>query len=99
MPRFMPVPKFAVAPVSEPSAPMLIGAPPAPCDANSAQETVPPPDAAAAGAVVGLAAAAAGGAVVGWAAGAVEEAARIRASTLRPKTRTIAVGPPGRNFA
>src|SRR6266851_447129 len=69
MPRFMPTPKLAVPPVSEPSAPILIGAPPAPWVACSAHETVP----AAAGAAAGLAAAA--GAAVAAAAGAVVAAA------------------------
>src|SRR5216683_2320090 len=97
MPRFMPVPKLAVAPVSEPSAPILIGAPPAPWVANSAQETVPAAAAglAAAGAVVGAAAAA--GAVVGLAAAAGaavgaagvaagEQAARVSANALKMAT-------------
>src|SRR5216683_3145693 len=100
MPRFMPVPKLAVAPVSEPSAPILIGAPPPPCVANSAHETVPAAAAgaagwaagavvgaaAAAGAVVGLAAAA-GAAVVGCAGVAAgEQAASVSASALRMAT-------------
>src|SRR5947209_1528715 len=92
----MPVPKLAVAPVSEPSAPILIGAPPAPWVANSAQETVPAAAAglAAAGAVVGAAAA---GAVVGLAAAtgaavgaagvaAGEQAASVSANALRMAT-------------
>src|SRR5260221_11720586 len=105
MPRFMPVPKFAVAPVNEPSAPILIGAPPPPWVANSAQDTVPAAAAglaaAAAGAVVGAAAAAAG-AVVGLAAAAGaavgdagvaagEQAASVRADA--PKIATGGGGP------
>src|SRR2546423_15039441 len=80
MPRFMPVPKLAVAPVSEPSEPILIGAPPAPCEANSEQDTAPlvaAPAAAgalAAAAVVGFGAAVgAAGAAVGCAVGAADE--------------------------
>ena len=66
----MPLPKLAVGPVSEPSEPILIAAPPAPCEANSAHETVPAaaaPAGAAAAAVVGLGAA---GAAVGGVVGA-----------------------------
>src|SRR6266851_4163095 len=89
MPRFMPVPKFAVAPVNEPSAPILIGAPPPPWVANSAQDTVPAAAAglaaAAAGAVVGLAAAA--GAAVGDAGVAAgEQAASVSANALKMAT-------------
>src|SRR5262249_62390855 len=58
----MPVPKLAVAPVSEPSEPILIDAPPPPWVACSAHDTVPL-------AAAGLAAAAAG-AVVAAGAGA-----------------------------
>src|SRR6266545_686917 len=84
MPRFMPVPKLAVAPVSEPSEPILMVAPPAPCVAYSAHDKVPVAPAAglaAAGAVVAAAAGAA--AVVGCAGGGAEHAATIRASAPR----------------
>src|SRR5438270_3682645 len=95
MPRFIPVPKLAVAPVSEPSEPILIGAPPAPCEANSEQDTAPlvaAPAAAgalAAAAVVGFGAAVgAAGAAVGCAVGAaVEQAASVSAKALRTTTR------------
>src|SRR5919202_5976623 len=95
MPRFIPVPKLAVAPVSEPSEPILIGAPPGPCEANSAQERVPAWAAAAgaaAAAVVGLGAAVgaagAAGAVVGGAVGAADEqAASVSAKALTTTTR------------
>ena len=84
MPRFMPVPKLAVAPVSEPSAPILIVAPPPPGVACSAQETVPAA-AAAAGPLArrlrGLRPAAAG-ALVGAAAGVEVHAASTTASPL-----------------
>src|SRR5439155_7731504 len=96
MPRFIPVPKLAVAPVSDPSAPSLVGAPPAPWVANSAHETVPAAAAglAAAGAVVGAAAAgaevglaAAAGAAVGCVGVAVgEQAASVSANALRMAT-------------
>src|SRR5690349_14002959 len=93
MPRFIPVPKLAVAPVSEPSAPILIVSPPAPWVAASAQETFSLLDAAAAGALVAaagalVAAPPAAGAVVAAAeppveaAGAWEQAAASKARML-----------------
>src|SRR5437870_3065348 len=88
MPRFMPLPKLAVGPVSEPSEPILIGAPPAPCEANSAHETVPAaaaPAGAAAAAVVGLGAA---GAAVGGVVGADGvQATTVSASALSTTAR------------
>src|SRR5438067_1506907 len=103
MPRFIPVPKLAVAPVNEPSEPILIGAPPAPCEANSEQDTAPlvaAPAAAgalAAAAVVGFGAAVgAAGAAVGCAVGAaVEQAASVSAKALRTTTRAERVSGAG----
>src|SRR6266851_3540893 len=81
MPRFIPVPKLAVAPVRDPSEPILIGAPPPPCEANSAQDTLPA--VAAPAAAVGAA-----GAAVGCAVGAaVEQAASVSTNELRTTTR------------
>src|SRR5439155_16464073 len=86
------------APVREPSAPTLIGAPPPPCEANSAQETVPPPaDVAApvADAVVGAAAAAVVGlGAAGAAAGVELHAASTRANPLSRARRSMAGGSP-----
>src|SRR6266852_964796 len=100
MPRFMPVPKLAVAPVSEPSPPILIGAPPPPCVANSAHETVPAAPAAglaAAGALVGAAAGAAAavvglGAAAGAAVGGVGVAAGEQAARVSAKAHKMATG-------
>src|SRR5712692_305756 len=88
MPRFMPVPKFAVAPVNEPSAPILIGAPPPPWVANSAQDTVPAAAAglAAAAAGAGGGAPAAGAAVGDAGVAAGEQAASVSANALKMAT-------------
>src|ERR1051326_1059870 len=95
MPRFMPVPKLAVAPVSDPSAPTLIGAPPGPCEANSAHESVLALAVVlAAPATVGFGA----GAAVGCAAGAEEHAASSSARPPRTRTRTIVDAPPVANL-
>src|SRR5919197_895704 len=82
----MPMPKLAVGPVSDPSAPMRMGAPPEPCEATSAHDSTPPPAAGlAAAAPAGAVAPAAGlGASVGLAAGAPEvQAAAASASAPR----------------
>src|SRR3982074_1017637 len=101
MPRFMPVPKLAVGPVTEPSAPTVTGAAPAAGVANSAHESVVPPAAgaltAAGGwaAVVGFGAAAgAAGALVAAGAAAGLHAASAREKAESRAKRSIADGPP-----
>src|SRR6266536_2734619 len=91
MPRRMLTPKLAVAPVSDASAPILIGAPPAPLVAASAQET--PAPAAGLAASAGFAASAglvAAGAAAGAAGAAV--AAGLAASAGLGASAGLAVG-------